>query len=299
MVKLSTEDSPIPPVPPIPPIDELETKRRDRRSRRRKEKIKSYASLASFIFYLGFVIVWLFFFAGPTGFNLGPFENLGIMLGVLFLIFGFLGVMWTPKDVGPSPWRVHFSIITAILWIVFIVLWLPFADRILIDQNTLAKNLAVIIGSTTLFLGVNMGAWVTWLPSDVGAGRRPLGTVGLLAFWLGFIVYWLWFQADALVWNVNSVYLLLSTMVFFAITLGIWIPFFRKEGEIQGYFGFGLLFAWLLIMIVWYQFFAVDFTDYQNLAVFLASFLGVIAIGAVKGWNDYRSKRVDSFDWND
>jgi hypothetical protein len=157
----------------------------------------------------------------------------------------------------------------------------------------------VILGSTTLFLGLNMGAWMTWIPSDVGVGNRPLGTAGLFAFWLGFIVYWLWFQADALAWNVNAVYLLLSTLVFYVILMGVWIPFLRTEEDVQGYFGFGLLFAWLLIMIVWYQFFAVDFTDYQNLAVFLASFFGVAAMGGVKAWNDYRSKRLDSFDWND
>ncbi|MGY5877103.1 MAG: hypothetical protein RTU30_15230, partial [Candidatus Thorarchaeota archaeon] len=120
------EESEVPaaPIPPIP--------RRRGKSRRRSNKIKSYVSGASFIGWLGFILVWLFFFADPL---FGPFENIGILLASFIIIAGLNGSMWTPRSTQHSG-RIQFSIFSVILLLTFIVLWLPFANNILGPANT-------------------------------------------------------------------------------------------------------------------------------------------------------------------
>ncbi len=278
-------------VPEVPEVPDPPTPQRGGRSRRRSNKIKSYVSAASFVTWLGFILVWLFFFAEPYG----VYENIGIALASFIIIAGLNGSMWTPRSAQHSG-RIQFSIFSLILLLTFIVLWLPFANNILGDFSTLSRNLAILLGVSLLFIFLNGGVWVTTIPVT-GMGGREKGSIGILGLWLGFLVYWMWFQADITPWNINAVYVLLSTIISSALILGAWVPEMRREGGQIGWFGIGLLYVWLILMVFWFQFFAPDFIGYQNIAVVVASFLAMVAIAVVTGYNKW--KGVDSFDWDD
>ncbi len=257
-----------------------------------KYKAKGYSTLIVFLLWVAFVIVWLFFFAEPFG----PFENLGIVIASFFLLGGFVGAAWIPKGAGPGGrWRIWISIFTATGWIAFIVLWLPF----FMESYTVAQNTSVFLASLLILIGSNVGAWLTVVPSSAwNVGKRPGATMAVFVIWWIFLIYWYWFQADLYTLNMNVVVLDLATMIFFAIIIGLWISFAGTINAGPGYLGIGLLYTWMIFILVWFWFLADMFmlTGYQNLAVLLLSFVVLAIIGAGVGW---RRSGIAAFDFTD
>jgi hypothetical protein len=61
----------------------------------------------------------------------------------------------SPEGMG---WRISVSIITFFGLLVFLVAWFFFYA----DSYTIYQNLAVLLGSGLLFVGINAASWAPW-----------------------------------------------------------------------------------------------------------------------------------------
>jgi hypothetical protein len=286
---IETEDTPIereeeetPPTAAPPP--------RPRRKRSGVAK-KSQATLGGFIVWAAFVVVWLFFFA----INYGIFENIAVAVSSFIIIGGFIGAMWTGDAIGPSGMerRARVSILSTVFWIAFIILWLPFYA----ESFNVNKNAAVLLTSVLVFIGVNGAAWIGIAPEAARKemGKRPFVGGVVFVLWLIFLDYWFWFQADIYVWEYNIAIILLSVIALCALEVGVFYSVTKKfGGEIKG---IGLLFGWLIVLFVWFYFFAVPFNVYQNFAIVFVTFMVFAAIAAF--WGRAQWREVESIDWED
>jgi hypothetical protein len=252
---------------------------------------KSQATLGGFIAWAAFVVVWLFFFA----IEFGIFENIAVAVSSFIVIGGIIALIWTGGTMGPTGMekRARVSILSGVLWIAFIILWLPFFA----ESYNINKNAAVLLTSLLILIGVNGVAWIGITPEAARKemGKRP--SVGGVVFvlWLIFVDYWFWFQADIYVWEYNIAIILLSIIVLCALEIGVFYSVTKRVGgEIKGA---GLFFGWLIVLFIWFYFFAEPFNVYQNFAIVFMSFMifGAIAVF----WGRRQWREVESLDWDD
>ena len=250
-------------------------------------KQRSTVTMALGVIWLGFTIVWLFFFA--PDFTL--FENIAVILDALLLLLGLTSiVMW-----GPPEWRVRASGVLGTIWVIFIILWMPFYRNygILIYQGYAILILSFVIIS--LIIG---GIWLpivpksNWQPSK---GRVAAAAVIFYA-WLMTLMLWFWFYADTYSLYRNWAIALLTTLVSFLIIAGI-VSTEIPTGPSHRWTGTGIGIAWFAILIIWLWFFADSFGPTQNLAIFLLVTLIFGALGYYRGrsWMG----ELESFDWKD
>lgn len=55
-------------------------------------------------------------------------------------------------------WRLAFSIVTAVIWLVFVLYWIGF---LWVDYE-IGQNIATLCISSVVFTGVNALAWTIW-----------------------------------------------------------------------------------------------------------------------------------------
>lgn len=191
-----------------------------------------------------------------------------------------------------------------IIWLIFIVLWLPFwknfADTVYFI--TPYQNLAIIVASFLLMTIVVIAPWFGKMQisvrTEVEIGNKPKGSIGLFWAWLAVLVVWLWVFADGFTANKNLAAVMISFAIFGAILLAMWLPWARKRGEgPESWFSIGLSFAWVIILALWFWFAADQFTSYQNFAIFLVSLLVIAGIAAGSQWKKYRD--FEAMDWTD
>ncbi|MGY5879164.1 MAG: hypothetical protein RTV31_02890 [Candidatus Thorarchaeota archaeon] len=334
---------------------EIKRKRRSRRGVRRTSG-KEYGTLMSFIAWMAFTIIWLFFFA--SGFGL--FENIAVVFVAFLIVAAASALVWIPRHEGLKVkasaisgigwivflilWIVFFAVgygfyenigialaslfavglvnmllhvpshgeeggarisgFGGIVWLIFIVLWLPFSNDFATTVYfiTFYQNLAIILGSFLLMTFIVIAPWFGKMQisvnQSVSVGNRPKGTLGIFWGWLVFLVVWFWFMADTYSANQNVAAVLLSFAIFAGIVMAFWLPWARKRGEgPESWLSIGMAFAWVLILTVWFWFFADAFNDYQNFAVFLVSLLLMAAVAAGAQWKSYRD--FEAMDWTD
>ena len=263
---------------------------------------KARSSVISGVAWLIFLVLWIVFAAGDFGF----YENIGIGLASLLIIGAVNVLLWVPKAGEEGGARV--SAIGAIGWLTFIVLWLPFAnDFALIYPINGYQNIAIVLASFLLMLLIVIAPWGRNITVEIegeaeGLASRVKGTLVGLGLWLVFIVIWMWFVAGnplfALSGYQNIAMMLLSFAIFAVIVVALWLPWSRKRGEgPENWWAIGLAFAWVILLAIWFWFFANDFNEYQNFAVFLVSLLIMAAISGGGQWKKYRD--FESMDWDD
>jgi len=242
-------------------------------------RYKGYCSFASFIVWFGFVIAWLLFFASGHGI----FENIAVCLATLILIGGFNGFIWVPREAGPGRggWRVRLSIAVGVIWLAFVIMWLPFYA----ESFTVYKNAAILLASFFAMIVLNMAAWASIVSQEIpeGIGMRVNVTFGIGLLWCTFVIVWLWFYAGLyLAWEFNAAILILSALPVYLALVGMWVPWARKTGQGPKSWAawFWLLFAWMVVLFVWFWLFAPPFNVYQNFAFALVTLVAVAAIGA-------------------
>ena len=263
---------------------------------------KARTSAVSGLIWIIFLIVWIIFFAV----DYGIYENIGIGLASL-LIIGAVNMLLWMSSAGEEG-RARISALGAIGWLTFMVLWLPFAnDFALIYPINVYQNVAIILASFLIMLIVVVAPWGGGLSVDVepdapGLASRLKGTMALFVLWLVFLTIWMWFFAGnplyAFSGNQNVAVILFSFALFCAITVGMWLPWARKRGEgPENWWAIGLAFAWVILLAVWFWFFAGEFNPYQNFAIFLVSLLIMAAISGGAQWKKYRD--FEAMDWED
>ncbi|MFW9921500.1 MAG: hypothetical protein ACFFED_18010 [Candidatus Thorarchaeota archaeon] len=256
------------------------------------------ASAISGFGWIIFLIVWIIFFA--TGF--GFYENVGIAIASLLFVGLLNMLLWVPKHGDEGDARISGS--AAIIWLIFIVLWLPFANNFseTIYSITYYQSIAIVVASILLMLIVVISPW--WgdmqiaIDGEVTTGKRPKATVGLLYVWILSLVLWMWFIADSYSGYQNASAVLISLAIFSGLVIAIWYSWARTRDEgPESWFSIGLTFAWVITLALWFWFFADAFDVYQNIAVFIASLLGVAGIAGAIQWQKYRD--FESMDWQD
>jgi hypothetical protein len=250
-------------------------------------KRKENASAVSFVVWVAFAMIWLFFFAG-TGYTF--WENVAV-LGASFLFIGWVNaIMW-----APSAWRIRLSITVGIGWLIFIVLWWPFYATFYSGY----QNFAVMILSVAALIALTGGPWMTQVPREAFMafrGRAVLGLVTLYVYF-AFLIIWLWFYAGGYVLYFNITIGLVVTLVVYIVAVGISVTD-AEMGPVPRWVGPGIGFLWLVLLIVWFSFFASGFNDYyKDLAVVILSIVLMGAIGAAIGRNKWGG--IESFDWRD
>jgi hypothetical protein len=256
------------------------------------------ASAVSGIGWIVFIIIWIIFFAAGFGF----YENIGIAIASL-LVVGLLNMLaWMPKA-GESG-NARLSGAGALVWLIFLVLWLPFADNFsaTVYSITYYQSASIVILSFLLMLMVVVAPW--WnkmeisIDGAVEVGNRPKLTVGILFLWILMLAIWMWLFADAYTGYQNASAVLISFAVFIGIIIGMWYSWTRKRDEgPESWFSIGVGFAWVITIALWFWFFADYFDIYQNIAVFIVSLLVVGGLGGAAQWQKWRD--FESMDWKD
>ncbi|MFW9847625.1 MAG: hypothetical protein ACFFF4_00695 [Candidatus Thorarchaeota archaeon] len=256
------------------------------------------ASAISGFGWIIFVIVWIIFFAVDFGF----YENIGIAVASLLFVALLNMLLWVPKHGESGGARISGS--AAIIWLMFVILWLPFANdfSVAIYSITFYQSAAIVLASLLLMLIVVIAPW--WgkmeisIDGEVTAGMRPKATVGMLYVWIMALTFWMWFMADQYTGYQNVSAVLISFAIFCGIILGMWYSWTlaRDEGP-ESWLSIGLTFAWVITIALWFWFFADYFDIYQNIAVFMVSLVTVACIGVVAQWQKWRDFRA--MDWQD
>jgi hypothetical protein len=336
--------------------EEITVRVRGRRGRRRS-KGKQYGSGASFAAWIGFVIIWLFFFAS----GYGIFENIAIVVVSLLVVMAMNAILWIPTYEGG--WRARGSVITGvawliflivwiiffasgfgfyenigialasllfvgavnvgmwvpshgeegggrisalggIFWLIFIVLWLPFANNFsaTVFPINAYQNFSIIMTSFLLMFAIVIAPWRGQIRVGIDAApglyNRVRGTLGLFVLWLIFVDVWFWFLAGGYTGYQNIAILMFSFAVFCGIMVATWAPWARKRGEgPENWWSIGLAFSWVIVLALWFWFLADGFDAYQNFAVFLVSLLVIGAISGGAQWKKYRD--FEAMDWDD
>lgn len=255
-------------VPPARPIEHRE----HHHTHRERARINIYGTVAAFFLWIAFVVVWLFLYA--IGYDI--FRNITLIIASFLLMAGLIGIIWAPGEAGPRrwAWRIRGSIISAVGWLAFVILWIPwFASAF-----TLYTNAAILLISFFVFVAFNAVAWVGVIPGEMGAGLkgRLAGSFALGIAWLVFMVIWLTFYAEAFgyPWEQNLAILILGGLPVYFILVGIWIPYARRFGGLRKMAPeIPLLFVWLVLLFVWFWFFGAPFNVYQNAAIVLVTLL--------------------------
>jgi hypothetical protein len=258
---------------------------------------KTRGSVLSGVAWLIFLILWIMFYAVGFGF----YENIGIGLASLLLVGAINVGMWVPGHGEEGGGRI--SALGAIFWLIFIVLWLPFANNFaLIFPINPYQNFSIIMTSFLVMLAVVIAPWRREIRVDVdrqpGLYPRIKGTLVGFVLWLIFLDVWFWFLAGGFTGNQNVALLMFSFAAFCGIIVAAWLPWARRRGEGPENWGaIGLAFAWVIALGLWFWFLADGFDAYQNFAVFLVSLLVIAAISGGAQWKKYRD--FEAMDWDD
>jgi peptidoglycan/LPS O-acetylase OafA/YrhL len=248
-----------------------------------RETRRIRATLVLIVFWIVFIVLWLTMLAA----GYGIFENIGVAIASFMITGAIIAMLWIP-DEGRAGWRIRVSVLSGIGWIVFMVIWLPFYHESFLIYHSLAIMLLAFL-VMILLVG---GAWGSMVSREIRTetGGRGAGSIALFGVWLIFLILWLWFFAETISGYQNISVTLISVVVIFAIMLGVWRD--ELEDSRTDWIGTAIGFVWVILLIVWFWFFAETFNFYQNLAVFLLSVFVFAAMGAALGrkrWRDFEA----------
>jgi len=138
----------------------------------------------------------------------------------------------------PSGWRVSLTIAIAVVWLIFVIVWLAFFA---IDYS-LNRNFAVILISVFALIIVLGGLWLLWglkhIPKE---GKEMMETKGfksrivisiiLPLVLILFLIFWFFFYADNFNIYQNIAIFLVSVIAIGGIMGAMWAPWGMKYGK--------------------------------------------------------------------
>jgi hypothetical protein len=177
-------------------------------------------------------------------------------------------------------WRVSLSIIIAIGWLIFLVIWLFFYA----GGYNLYQNFAIFMISIAVMAVVEGLIWkpLWW---ELGKPQRMRGvafTVVAGAAIIVFLFFWLFFYAGS--------YTLYQNIAIVALACGIWSlvqplgwrPPTEKKPESRRLRAFNAVvnFVWAIFIFMWFYYYAFAYTFLENVIVF---FISAAVTGTIKG----------------
>jgi hypothetical protein len=108
---------------------------------------------------------------------------------------------------------------------------------------------------------------------------QEYGSLASLIAWMAFTVIWLFFFASGYGIFENIAVVFVALLVVIAVNAVAWIP--RMEGGWKARTSAASGLIWIIFLIVWIVFFAVDYGIYENLGIALASLLIIGAVNMI------------------
>nr|MDO8133626.1 hypothetical protein [Candidatus Njordarchaeum guaymaensis] len=184
------------------------------------------------------------------------------------------------SEVPGFAWRVSLSIVIAIGWLIFLVIWLFFYA----GGYNLYQNIAIITVTLVIMGSIEGLIWkpLWWEIGKPMLVRRMAFTIVVGAVILVFAFVWLFFYAGA--------YTLYQNIAIAAIVLGFWSlvqplgwrPSAREKPETKRRTAFNAVvnFAWAIFLFAWFYYYAFAYTLLENVIVF---FVSAAVMGAIQG----------------
>lgn len=113
-------------------------------------------------------------------------------------------------------WRISLSILSAVVWVAFIITWLFF----LASDYTIWENLGTLLLSLVIFVGANVAVWVPFgiRYAPEGEWKKEASGKSVASVLIGivvcaFLIVWLMTQADAYTLYQNLAVILASIVI--------------------------------------------------------------------------------------
>lgn len=179
-------------------------------------------------------------------------------------------------DVPGMGWRVSLSIVEAIGWLIFLVIWFFFYAQTL----GFYQNIAVVVVSVAV-LGITEGfTWTPmWWDSKTPGFERAVAleaALGLLA--LVFAFAWLYFFADSTGLYMN-IAIIIIPLALWGVAQSIAHRWWREHEERTSIWALGLVVGliWAAFLFIWFYYFATGYSLFENFGIFALS--GIILGG--------------------
>jgi uncharacterized membrane protein len=195
-----------------------------------------------------------------------------------------------PWDVPGIGWRVSLSIVEAMGWLVFLVIWFFFYAQTL----QFYQNIAVFAVSVAI-LGIVEGfTWTpTWWDREIPRFGRAVAlqsVVGLIT--LAFAFVWLFFYADSADLYTNIAIMIIPIAVY-GLTQSVGRRWRKVEELRTSVWVAGLIIGliWAASLFIWFYYYAAGYSLFVNFGVFALS--GMI-LGGLQGvtrapWRQFKS----------
>jgi uncharacterized membrane protein len=175
-------------------------------------------------------------------------------------------------EVSGLGWRVSLSIVTAIGWLIFLILWFFFYAPVF----NLYQNIAIFFLSVAV-LGVIEGfTWVPmwWQPKTPRYGRGVALSivVGLAVIVFAFI--WLFFYAVSYTLYENIAILVIPGAIY-GLTQTVvsrrWMTAEKPEPGWKVAIGAIIGLGWAVFLYIWFSSYAAGYTFFENVVIFFVS----------------------------
>jgi hypothetical protein len=137
--------------------------------------------------------------------------------------------MMAKKDKKHPGWRIPYSVITSVGWLVFLILWLAFYA----SEYSIYQNIAIVIASILVLFFLTGSVWMIWIFSMMShhqwkmvkeshvQGRVTISIL-LPILALVFLVIWFFFHADSFNIYQNIAVFFVTILVMGGILGAIW-----------------------------------------------------------------------------
>ena len=147
------------------------------------------------------------------------------------------------KDKVDPGWRVQFSIVCGIGWLVFLIIWLAFYA----SEYSIYKNLAIIFASIVITFLLLGGVWAFWslkmIPREgwemmkiSGFRWRIIVSIIIPIITMIFLIYWFYFQADLYSVYQNIAVLLVTFLIMGGILGVVWSHWNKVHSDMTDQF---------------------------------------------------------------
>jgi hypothetical protein len=201
------------------------------------------------------------------------------------------------SEVPGIGWRVSLSIIEAMGWLIFLVIWFFFYAQTL----GFYQNIAVFVLSVVILALVEGFTWAPmwWDPEIAGFGRSVAlqAILGLVALVFAFV--WLYFYADSMSLYTNIAIIIIPIAVY-SLAQSV-AQRWRKEREMRtSVWALGLVIGliWAAFLFIWFYYYAAAYSLFENFGIFALTgiLLGGLEAVTHAPWKQFRSMEA-GFGW--